>query len=110
MTGIFNFQFSIFNFQFGSIVTDPSWPSSLPTLATPSFLIIASVLVVLTLWTYHGVRNANPRRVIVVLVLRLLALLLAFLAVLRPSFPSRGDLRQPSVLLILPDGSESMTN
>src|SRR5207249_10528687 len=31
-------------------------------------------------------------------------------AVLRPSFASRGDLRQPSVLLILPDGSESMTN
>src|SRR5262249_55183894 len=52
---------------------------------------------------------ATFRRVLAVLALRLAALLLAFLVVLRPAVASRDELKAPSVLLIAADDSQSMT-
>src|SRR6516164_4567380 len=84
--------------------TDPTWPWS-----SGNFGLLALVLTGLTVWTYLGARGATFRRLLAVLALRLGALLLAFLAVLRPALASRDQLKAPSVLLIAVDDSESMT-
>lgn len=91
-----------------TLTTDPAFPWSLP-YGGPGLLLAALVLGGLTLWTYLGVSLASARRTFIVLCLRFLALLLAILAVLRPSFASRDELKIPSVLILLADGSESMT-
>src|SRR3954470_19229312 len=49
------------------------------------FLPLPIVLVVVTVWTYLNVPGATVRRVLLVLGLRLAALVLALLALLRPS-------------------------
>src|SRR5262245_32455472 len=88
---------------------DPAWPWSLPRVGLPSFAVLAVVLAGLTLWTYRGVTNATPRRVAAVVALRLFALFLALLTVLRPAFAFRDDLKVPSTLILALDGSGSMT-
>jgi uncharacterized membrane protein len=88
---------------------DPAYPWSLSGIGLPALLLIAVLLVGLTVGTYAGVRAAGPRRVLALVALRLAALLLAVLVVLRPSLASSQQDRQPSVLLILVDSSESMT-
>jgi uncharacterized membrane protein len=88
---------------------DPAWPWSLPRLGLPALTAVALVLAGLTLWTYRGVQTATRRRVATVIALRLLALVLAFLTVLRPAFAFRDDLNVPSTLIIAADGSLSMT-
>jgi uncharacterized membrane protein len=90
------------------LTIDPAWPWSLPRLGLPALALVALVLAGLTLWTYHGVANPGRRRVAVVLALRLLALLLALLTLVRPSLAVREDARIPSVLLVACDASESM--
>jgi uncharacterized membrane protein len=62
----------------------------------------------LTVWTYLGVEKATPRRILVVLLLRLGALAVAFLLVLRPSWSLQQDSRIPSVLIVVVDNSRSM--
>lgn len=74
-----------------------------------SLAVVACILVVLTVWTYLGVARANVRRVGLILGLRLLALMLAVLMIMRPSFAFRDSAFLPSVLLIAVDHSESMT-
>ncbi len=91
------------------LAADPAWPWSLPRVGLPALAVVAVLLTGLTLWTYRGARAASRRRVAAVLGLRLLALLLALLTMLRPSFAFRDDLKTPSVLLIAADGSESMS-
>src|SRR5262245_5679753 len=88
---------------------DPAWPWSLPRLGGPGLVAVAVVLAGLTLCTYRGVRNATPRRVAAVVALRLFALLLALLTVLRPAFAFRDDLKVASTLILALDGSSSMT-
>jgi uncharacterized membrane protein len=88
---------------------DPAWPWSLPRVGLPALAAVAAVLAGLTLWTYRGARNATRRRVAAVIGLRLLALALALLTLLRPSFAFRDDLKVPSTLLIAADASASMT-
>src|SRR5262249_47749745 len=88
---------------------DPAWPWSLPRLGLPALALVALLLTGLTLWTYRGVRAATRGRIAAVLGLRLLALLLALLTMLPPSSAFRDDLKTPSVLLIVLDGSESMS-
>src|SRR4051794_4958152 len=88
---------------------DPAWPWSLPRIGLPALAAVAVVLAGLTLWTYRGVTNATPRRVAIVLGLRLVALLLALLTLLRPAFAFRDDLKVPSTLVLALDGSASMT-
>src|SRR5947209_8195810 len=87
-----------------TLTKDLVWPWSLPGL-----ILVALFLIVITVWTYRGVRGSTNRRVGIVLSLRLAALVLALLMALRPSLAYREELRLPSTLLIALDGSESMT-
>jgi uncharacterized membrane protein len=92
-----------------NVTHDPASPWSLPGVGLPALALIAAVLIGLTIWTYFGVRGATVRRVAMVLALRLVALLLALLAVLRPSLAFHDTKHAPSLLLIAVDGTESMT-
>jgi uncharacterized membrane protein len=92
-----------------SFTNDPAWPWSLSGIGLPALLLVAAVLTALTIWTYLGVRGATVRRVALVLALRLAALVLAVLSVLRPSFAFHDAQHAPSFLLVEVDGSESMT-
>src|SRR5438552_2908083 len=88
---------------------DPAWPWSASRVGLPGLAVVAILLAGLTLWTYRGVEAASRRRVAAVIALRLLALLLAVLTVLRPAVAFRDDLKVPSTLIIALDGSLSMT-
>src|SRR5690242_11428219 len=90
-----------------TLTTDPTWPWSAAGL--PALAVVALLLAGLTVWAYLGARGTTWRRLLGVLALRLGALLLAFLAVLRPALAFRDALRAPSVLVIAVDDSESMT-
>jgi uncharacterized membrane protein len=92
-----------------TLVTDPVTPWSSPYLGLPALAFVAVVLAGLTLITYRGVPRATGSRVLLLVLLRLGALLLAFLGLLRPSVAYRNDLKVPSTLLIAVDHSESMT-
>jgi uncharacterized membrane protein len=92
-----------------NLTGDPLWPWSIPGAGLPALLAVALLLIGITAWTYIGVSGASSRRVSTLLGLRLLALVLAVLVLLRPSLASRADDRLPSVLIIALDGSESMT-
>ena len=70
----------------------------------PALLGTALLLTAMTIWTYAGVRKATWRRIGIVLFLRLAALLLTFLAILRPSFGvTHLEGVEPSKLLIVFD-------
>jgi uncharacterized membrane protein len=88
---------------------DPAWPWSLPGVGPRGLVLIGLVLVALTVWTYRGVRGASYRRVLLLIGIRIAALIVACLAVLRPSLAYRDELHLPSTLLIAADASESMT-
>ena len=116
MNTICNLQFAICNLQsplFGQVDTpgaagtfsftaDPSWPWW-------AIALVASILVGLTIWTYRGVPQAGTRRVSVILLLRLAALVVALLSLARPSLAVRDEQKFPSLLIIVLDQSESMT-
>jgi uncharacterized membrane protein len=85
-----------------TLTTDPAW--SIPAIAAAALALVG-----LTLWTYRGVQEASRRRVLTVLSLRLAALLLAVLALLRPSLAFHDDQRIASKVLVGLDYSESMT-
>src|SRR5206468_6505157 len=91
-----------------SFTHDPAWPWSLSGVGVPALLLVAAVLIALTIWTYLGVRGATVRRVALVLALRLMSLVLAVLALLRPSFALQDTQHAPSILLVGLDDSESM--
>src|SRR5207248_8347498 len=76
---------------------DPAWPWSLPRVGLPGLAAVALLLAGLTVWTYRG---ATRRRVAVLVALRLLALLLAVLTLMRPAFAFRDDLKVPSTLIL----------
>ena len=90
---------------------NPTWPAWLPDgAALPAFLGAAAVLGVLTFWTYLGQRGASFRRIVLVLLLRLAALVVALLVALRPSVGMQVyEGLEPSKLLIVVDFSKSMT-
>jgi len=87
----------------------PAYPWSVEPVGLRALAIVAVVLVVLTIWTYTGHPNANRRRIFIVVTLRMLALLVALLTALRPSVGIQENPKNPSVLLIGIDLSESMT-
>ncbi len=92
-----------------SLEFDPAWPWSLPNTGLAALGGVALLLTVLTVWTYFGVRGASVRRIGSVLALRLLALGIAFLIVLRPSLGFHPtDELAPTRLFFLLDDSESM--
>src|SRR5437868_6586255 len=86
-----------------------AWPWSLRPFGPWALLVVALLLIALTLWTYSGVRGATVRRIVTVLILRLAALLVACLMVVRPSLAVREQTYLPAQLLILFDRSQSMT-
>jgi hypothetical protein len=87
----------------------PGFPWSIYPLGLPGLAGVAALLVLFTVWTYLGHPQATRRRVLVVLLLRLAALLVALLTAVRPSVGVNENPKQPSVLLIGVDVSESMT-
>jgi uncharacterized membrane protein len=92
-----------------TLTWDPAWPWSLPSLGAQGFILIAVLLIALTVWTYRGVRGASYRRVLTLIGIRVAALLVACLAVLRPSLVFQDEQHHPSTLVIAADASESMT-
>ncbi len=72
-------------------------------------MVVAFLLIVFTIWTYSGHPNANRRRILIVLILRLLALLVTLFTALRPSVGVQENPKLPSWLFIGVDLSESMT-
>jgi hypothetical protein len=91
-----------------SLTFDPTFPWSIPTAGPVAFLVVAVLLTGLTVWTYHGVRGVSLRRKAVILGLRLAALLVSLLTMLRPAVLLRDEQKLPSVLLVVADGSVSM--
>jgi uncharacterized membrane protein len=88
---------------------DPAWPWSLPGIGLPLLAGVAVLLVALTVWTYLGLRGANLQRIALIVLLRLLALAIALLVVLRPSLAVKYfEGLEPSRLLVVFDASASM--
>src|SRR5947209_12100852 len=89
----------------------PTWPTWLPEgAALPTFLGVAALLALLTFWTYLGQRGASLRRIVLVLLLRLAALVVALLVALRPSLGVQVlEGLEPSKLPVIVDFSKSMT-
>lgn len=88
--------------------TDPASPWSSPGVGGPALIAVAVLLLALTVWTYRPAR-VGRFRFAVILSLRLAALLIALLTILRPSVSFREDLRVPSTLVVALDASRSMT-
>ncbi len=87
----------------------PLWP--LTHITRPSFwvaLVLAIAVVTITLASYRGVRGASWPKVLLLAFLRLLALALAFLAFVRPSWVRTDTESPPGQLTILLDASRSM--
>ncbi|HEY8504457.1 MAG TPA: vWA domain-containing protein, partial [Gemmataceae bacterium] len=87
----------------------PAFPWSEGALGLIALGAVAALLVALTLWTYLGDPQASRRRIALLIGIRLAALLVAILTLLRPSLAIEEDPRLPSRLVILADASESMT-
>jgi uncharacterized membrane protein len=92
-----------------TLTNDPAWPWSISSIGLPALGMVALALTILTVWTYLGVSRDSVRRIALVLGLRLAALLVACLAVLRPSVAYRNELKAPSTLLLAIDASSSMS-
>src|SRR5947209_3654292 len=93
---------------------DPAVPWPFPADWSREFWLAAYIglalfVVLITLWTYHGVAGMTRRRKGFILGLRLAALLIALLTVLRPGFSIREEQKIPSVLIVVEDLSLSMT-
>ena len=78
-------------------------------LGLAALLAVPLLLAGLTLWSYAGVPGATGRRIGVVLGLRLVAFLLAVLALVRPSLGVPDKDRLPTRLYVLVDHSASMS-
>ncbi len=87
----------------------PAFPWSVYPIGLPALAAVAALLVLFTVWTYLGHPQATRRRVLIVLALRLAALVVALLTAVRPSVGVNENPKQPAVLLVGVDVSESMT-
>jgi hypothetical protein len=87
----------------------PGFPWSIYPIGLPALAIVAGLLVLFTIWTYLGHPQATRRRVLIVLVLRLAALVVALVTAVRPTVGVNENPKQPSVLIVYVDVSESMT-
>ena len=90
------------------VTTDPVWPWSLPKVGWPALALTGGLLLAAAAWSYFRVPGARVRRIGVVLFLRVLALLLIFLALSGASCVRREELRVPSIVLVGIDASASM--
>jgi uncharacterized membrane protein len=86
---------------------DPAWPRM--PLGLGSLALAGVLLVALTVWTYVGSRGTSWRRLAIVLTLRLIALAVTVLLMLRPSFATEEDEDvEESRLLAVVDSTPSM--
>jgi uncharacterized membrane protein len=109
MGGLAARLFAVFSVSESNLFTlDPAWPWSSGGLGLEVFICVGLVLVGLTFWTYSGTRGASRKRIQILIALRLAALAVACLAVLRPSVAVHDELRVPSTVLLAIDHSESM--
>src|SRR5882757_5112731 len=92
-----------------TLTHDFAWPWSVRPWGPWLLALVAVALVAITVWTYLGVSRANTRRLVVILALRLAALALACITVIRPSLAFREAAHPPSTMLVLIDQSLSMT-
>jgi hypothetical protein len=95
--------------MFAKFTTDRDWPwRDGDLLGWPGLLAIAGVLVLLTLWTYSGQRQVGWRKLLAILGLRLAALIVIVLLLLRPSYANEEEVVTPGRLIIVLDNSLSM--
>jgi hypothetical protein len=87
----------------------PAFPWSAEPLGLPALAVVATLIVLFTIWTYLGHPQTTRRRMFIILTLRILALIVALLTALRPSLGVNENPKQPSTLIIGVDVSESMT-
>ncbi len=87
---------------------DPVHPLLNEAPALRMLVLLAVLLLGATLWTYAGLAGASPWRLLILVSLRCLALLLALLALLRPSLSFSERNREQGVLYVAVDASESM--
>src|SRR5688500_4746263 len=87
----------------------PAFPWSVYPIGLPALAVVAVLLVLFTVWTYIGHPQATRRRVLIVLALRLAALAVALITAVRPSVGVNENPKQPAVLIVGVDVSESMT-
>ncbi len=80
---------------------EPIWPLLVVTTS-------AAILIGLTYWTYRGVRAADGGRRWWLLGLRLTALAVAYVMIVKPHWEPQELLRHPSVVIIIWDKSKSM--
>jgi uncharacterized membrane protein len=92
-----------------SLSFDPVWPWSVPVFGWAAFVVVAVVLTVLTVASYFTGWRGSRGRLLAVLGLRLGALVVVGLILLRPSLAQQDDAVLPSKLLILVDASGSMS-
>jgi uncharacterized membrane protein len=91
------------------ITVDPAWPWSLPGIGASALFGVVLALAALTVWSYLGHHQATSRRIGIVLLLRLLALAIALIVILRPSLAhDEDDNSLASKLLVHLDISDSM--
>jgi len=93
------------------VVTNPAWRpvSDADAVWYVGLLGVAALLIILTIWTYVGSAASTPRRIGILIALRLGALLLAILLALRPAAAITEIPKLPSTLIIVVDASESMS-
>lgn len=94
-----------------NVVTNPAW-RPLTNADVPGYVVLAvcaAALVGLTLWTYVGNPQTTPRRMALLICLRLLALLIAIICALRPALAVTEQPRLKSTLIVVLDTSESMS-
>ncbi|MEI7853610.1 MAG: glutamine amidotransferase [Planctomycetota bacterium] len=73
------------------------------------FFALPALLVGITIWTYIGIPRATTSRIGIILFVRLLAMMLAFLVAFRPSLAIFDKQSVRSIIYLLLDSSESMT-
>lgn len=73
------------------------------------FFSLPALLVGVTIWTYVGIPRATISKIGIILFVRLLAMLLAFLVALRPAIAIFDKQSVRSIIYLLLDSSESMT-
>jgi uncharacterized membrane protein len=81
------------------------------TAGLPLPILALIIVVYVTVATYRGASGSRRStwRLAVVLGLRILALLLTFLTIARPTLMVRSESKEPSVLILVIDHSQSMT-
>ena len=92
-------------------VTKPAW-RPITSDDGPGYVLLgasALVLIALTVWTYVGSAQGTPRRIGILISLRLAALLLAIITAIRPAAAITEIPKLPSTLIVVIDSSESMS-